>query len=353
MKKIVLLLMAFAMALALVACGTNTGSAPTDSAAPAENTAAPEQTASAENTPANAADIKVALLLPGNINDAGFNAAAYNGLQEAIKTLGIQGDYTEAVPVAEMEAAIRDYAARGYNLILCHGNDFNDAVTAVAPEFPEVSFAISSSSLRLDNAIGMDVKSEEQGYMAGYALGLITKANKVGYVSSIEGLSMKRTQFGFEQGVKAANPNAEIIVSYIGSMDDAAKGKETTVAVFESGADGVFQYAQGAGVGVIQAAAEAGKFVVVTTPKQAEMAPDTYVMSCQVDMKANILTAIQAYVNGTFGPSLEIVGNTSTGAFIFGTYNEKVLTADQIAKLEDQVAKIKSGEVQVKLLAES
>lgn len=357
MKKLLVLVTALALVLSLAACGTNTGGAASSTPAAPESTAPAESesTAAESEAPAtgDASEVRVALLLPGNINDAGFNAAAYNGLQEAIDTLGIDGTYTEAVPVAEMETSIRDYAAQGYNLIICHGNDFNDAVTAVAPEFPDVRFAISSSDLRLDNAIGMDVKNEEQGYIAGYALGLVTEANKVGYVTSLEGLSMKRVQYGFEQGVAASNPDAEVVAAVIGSMDDAAKGKETTLAVFEGGMDGVMQYAQGAGVGVIQAAEEAGKYVVVTTPSQAEMAPDTYVMSCQVDMKANVFSAIQAYVDGQFNSDLEIVGNTATGAFIFGTYNENVLSAEQIEQIEAEVEKIRSGELDVKLLADS
>ncbi len=353
MKKLLVLLTTAALLLSLAACGTNTGGAASPAAPPPASSASTSGSASAAAPSASGAgaETKVALLLPGNINDAGFNAAAYAGLQEAIDTLGIQGDYTEAVPVAEMETAIRDYASRGYGLILCHGNDFNDAVTAVSAEFPDTRFAISSSDLRLPNAIGMDVKNEDQGYIAGYALGLVTETGKVGYISSVEGQAMKRVQTGFEQGVKAANPEAEVVVSYIGSMDDAAKGKETTFAVFENGVDGVFQYAQGAGIGVIQAAAEADKFVVVTTPKQAEMAAEQTVMSSQVDMKANILAAINAYLDGKFDENLEIVGDATTGAFIYGTYNENILSAEQLKQLEDEVAKLQSGEVVVTPLA--
>ncbi len=352
MKKLLVLLTACALLLSFAACGTNTGTAASQAAPPpASSTAAASTASSAAPSAASGSEVKVALLLPGNINDAGFNAAAYAGLQEAIDTLGIQGEYTEAVPVAEMETAIRDYASRGYGLILCHGNDFNDAVTAVAAEFPDTRFAVSSSDLRLPNAIGMDVKNEDQGYIAGYALGLVTETGKVGYISSVEGQAMKRVQTGFEQGVKAANPDAEVVVSYIGSMDDAAKGKETTFAVFENGVDGVFQYAQGAGIGVIQAAAEADKMVVVTTPKQAEMAPEQTVMSSQVDMKANILAAINAYINGEFNENLEIVGDATTGAFIYGTYNENVLTPEQLAQLQAEVDKLQKGEVVVTPLA--
>ena len=43
-------------------------------------------------------DIKVALLLPGSIGDAGWNANAYKGLQE-IEAEGIETAYTESVPV--------------------------------------------------------------------------------------------------------------------------------------------------------------------------------------------------------------------------------------------------------------
>ncbi|AMP21037.1 hypothetical protein AZF37_07560 [endosymbiont 'TC1' of Trimyema compressum] len=289
--------------------------------------------------------VKVALLLPGNINDAGWSQPAYNGLMDAEKEFDIESAYTESVPLAEQESTIRDYASRGYNLIICHGNDFEDAIATVAPEFPDVGFAVTNSDVHDDNLIGIGVQNEEQGYIAGYALGLITNVNKVGYVASNEGYAMKRTENGFVKGVKDGNQNADIVVAYTGSFDDAAKGKETALAIFDKGVDCVFQYAQGSGIGVIEAASEKKIPIVVTSESQVKIAPEQAVISDMSDMKFNILDTITAYVDDKFGPDLKIIDNYKTGLYKVSSYNENLLTLEQKSKIEEKVVELKEGKI--------
>lgn len=292
--------------------------------------------------------VKVALLLPGNINDAGWSQAAYNGLMDAQKEYDIETSYIESVPLAEQESTIRDYASRGFDLIICHGSDFKDAIFTVAPEFPDTGFAITNSPGQGDNLVGVGVQNEEQGYMAGYALGLVTKANKVGYVASNEGLAMKRTENGFIAGVKASNPGASVITAYTGSFDDAAKGKETALAIFDKGVDCVFQFAQGSGIGVIQAAAEKNVPIVVTSPSQVKIAPNQAVLSVMSDMKVNILAVITAYVEGEFGPDLKIVGSFQTGLYKVSDINEKFIGGDSKVKVEAAIKDLQAGKITFK-----
>lgn len=335
-RKLAALLLTLALVLGLAACSSNTanqgGSDTTGgSAAPATSDSPSGGEAK------NAADVKVALLLPGTINDAGWSAAAYNGLMEAQEKFGVQVDYAESVALTEQETTMRDYAAQGYNLIICHGDEFADAASTVADEFPDVSFAVTNAVLSKPNAIGMDVKNEEQGYIAGYALGLLTKTNKVGFVGSQELASQLRVQAGFEEGLAAANPDAVASISYVGSMDDTTKAKEQALALFEQGCDTIFQYAQGAGIGVVQAAAEQGVTMVVTSPSQAEMNPDHTAFAVQTDMKANIVEVIDQYIQGNFNEDLSIMGTFATGLFQINSVDNDVIPEDVMAQVQAQV----------------
>ena len=341
-RKLAALLLTLALVLGLAACSSNTanqgGSDTTGgSAAPATSDSPSGGEAK------NAADVKVALLLPGTINDAGWSAAAYNGLMEAQETFGIQVDYAESVALTEQETTMRDYAAQGYNLIICHGDEFADAASTVADEFPDVSFAVTNAVLSKSNAIGMDVKNEEQGYIAGYALGLLTKSNKVGFVGSMELASQLRVQAGFEEGLAAANPDAVASISYVGSMDDTTKAKEQALALFEQGCDTIFQYAQGAGIGVVQAAAEQGVTMIVTSPSQAEMNPDHTAFAVQTDMKANIVEVIDQYIQGNFNEELSIMGTFATGLFQINSINNDVISEDVMAQVQAQVDALIDG----------
>jgi basic membrane lipoprotein Med (substrate-binding protein (PBP1-ABC) superfamily) len=117
-------------------------------AAPAQPTAAP---AAAEPTKAPEAPaakpvegkFKMGLLTPGSVNDQGWNTMAYNALKQVEKDLGAEVANVELKQdPASYEKAFRDFAAQGYQLILGHGNEFEDAAKAAAVDYPNVQFFI-------------------------------------------------------------------------------------------------------------------------------------------------------------------------------------------------------------------
>ena len=341
-RRIAALLLSLSLVAGLTACSGGQGTASTPPSAPVESSGGGAKDPSG---------VKVALLLPGTINDAGWSAAAYNGLMEAKDQFGIDVDYSESVPLTEQETTMRDYAAQGYNLIICHGDEFDDAAGVVADEFPDVSFAVTNGTISKNNAIGMDVKNEEQGYIAGYTLGLLTESNKVGFVGSMEGSSQLRVQNGFEQGLKAANPDAVASISYVGSFDDTTKAKEQALALFEQGCDTIFQYAQGAGIGVVQAAAEKGVTMVVTSPSQAEMNPDHTALAVQTAMKANIVSVIEQYVAGNFSGDPVIMGTFASGVFQVNSVNDAVISQENMDEVQAQIDALKDGSLNLETRA--
>ena len=79
-----------------------------------------------------AADYKIVLLLPGPINDQSWNATNYAGLVKANETLGTKIEYVENVQAADFESTFRNYAERGYDLIMAAGTQFDEAANKVA-----------------------------------------------------------------------------------------------------------------------------------------------------------------------------------------------------------------------------
>lgn len=69
------------------------------------------------------AQTKVAMLLPGSINDQSWNAQGYAGLMK-IKDSGYQVAYSENVPAADHVEAMRDYARQGYKIVIGHSGRF-------------------------------------------------------------------------------------------------------------------------------------------------------------------------------------------------------------------------------------
>ena len=87
---------------------------------------------------------KVAMLLPGSISDAGWNALAFEGLKAIEKELGAEISHAETRTPSDQEEQFRSYALDGYNLVFGHGYEFQDPAKAVAPDYPETIFITSS-----------------------------------------------------------------------------------------------------------------------------------------------------------------------------------------------------------------
>ncbi|MCD8249747.1 MAG: BMP family protein [Lachnospiraceae bacterium] len=348
MKKLVTVMLALVMSMSLLLAGCGSSSESTENTE--EETEVEddgEETAddSEETSEIVASDVKVALLLVGAINDYGWSQAGYEGVSEAAEEYGFEFAYSESVALAEMETTLRDYASQGYDLIIAHGDEFSDAVCTVAEEFPDCSFAISNGAptTELDNVIGMDIRNEEQGYIAGYALGLLTESGKVGFIGSVEGTSQKRVENGLTQGLAASNPDAEVMISYVGSYSDMAAAKEQATAMIEQGADVLFQYAQGAGIGVVQAAAEEGVKIVVTTPSQAEMAEGYAAFAVQTVNKDLVKMLIDSYMDGEFGPDLVIEGTFATNLFQINSIDNDVISEEVMAEIQEQADALADG----------
>ena len=96
-RKLMAFLLAGALVFGLAACSRNVGA---DRSTPSRGV--PRPGGSAETRGAkNPDDVKVTLVCGGAVNDGGWNASAYEGLQRIEETLGVETAYTEKVAVAD------------------------------------------------------------------------------------------------------------------------------------------------------------------------------------------------------------------------------------------------------------
>ncbi|MGQ9490952.1 MAG: BMP family protein, partial [Anaerolineae bacterium] len=180
---------------------------------------------------------------------------AYNALKRVEKDLGAEIAYVELKQdPASYEKAFRDFAAQGYQLILGHGNEFEDAAKATAKDYPNVQFFISSSRLKEPNVTGLNTNSDEPLYLMGVISAKMCKA--AGFVGGMEIPPISEALIGFINGARSVNPNFKVYSTYIGNFDDAAAAKEATLSMIAQGADCIVPDADAAGQGVYQAVVE-------------------------------------------------------------------------------------------------
>ncbi len=314
-----LVVVAAASLALLAACsGSSATTAPAESAAPATAapatqapaTAAPATQAPAESAApsASAAALKVALILPGPASDKGFNQSAYESLAAIASQFGAETAYTESVAPNEFETAYRDYASKGFNVIVGQGFEFGDIATKVAPDFPDVKFLVTSNPVAGPNISGLNPNSQDAAYLAGIAAGLATKSGKVGGIAGMQFPIIVAQMEAYKLGVQSVKPDAEVTLTYLGTFDDVAKAKETTQAMIDSGIDVIYHIADAAGVGVIQAADAGGIMVIGWGKDQSALAPNAVLTSQIVDFGPMIVDAVGRIANGQFKGEPEFFG---------------------------------------------
>ena len=119
----------------------------------------------------------VGLLTPGPISDQSWNAGAYEGLQWIRDSLGARISHIQTRTPAEFDENFRQYGSQGYDLVIGHGFEFQDAANRIAPQFPKTVYVVTSGRVTAPNVAGMAFAFEEASYQAGIVAGLMTRSN--------------------------------------------------------------------------------------------------------------------------------------------------------------------------------
>jgi basic membrane lipoprotein Med (substrate-binding protein (PBP1-ABC) superfamily) len=254
------------------------------------------------------APFKVALLSPGPVSDAGWNALAYEGLLAIKQQLGAEIAQVEVHNPGQFEDGFRDFAARGFDLVFGHGFEFQDAAAAVAPSFPKTVFITTSGNTVRPNVAPLRFMLEEATYLEGMLTASLSKSGKAGAVGGMAIPSVKSTIIAYEAGAKAVNPNFQVMTSYVGNWEDVGAAKEAALALVQQGADFLFHNADAAGLGVFQAAQQRQVLAFGANKNQNDIAPDVVLASAAIDIPRGFLTVARQVKDHTFVAKIEKMG---------------------------------------------
>jgi basic membrane protein A and related proteins len=210
--------------------------------------------------------IKVAMVTDiGGLNDRGFNALAYKGLQQAKSELGAEIRVVTSKSNADYIPNLSSLARQKYDLVVAVGFLMGDATAKVAKSFPQTNFAIvdfpaGALKGKPTNVRGLLFKEAEAGYLVGYMAGLYAK-EKGGdqAVTSVGGQKVPAVDAyiaGYQAGAKKANPEVKTEFAYSQDFVDQAKCKEIALNQIDEGSQVVFAVAGQCGLGALDAAKE-------------------------------------------------------------------------------------------------
>lgn len=303
---------------------------------------------------AHAAEIKPAVIYDmGGKFDKSFNEGVYNGVKKFSDETGIEVMEFEVTSETQREQAMRRMAERGATIVLGVGFAQADAIAKVAAEFPDTKFSIIDVTwLDAPNIRQYGFKEHEGSYLVGVAAALKSETGKVGFVGGMDIPLIRHFACGYVQGVKATNPDIEVFQNMTGSTpaawNDPAKGAELARSQIDRGADIVYHAAGGTGVGVIRAAADAGKLAIGVDSNQNGMAPGSVLTSMLKRVDVAAYETFKDAASGEFETGVRVLGAAEGGVdWALDENNAELVTPEIKAAVEEAKARIISGEIKV------
>ena len=336
-RRITALMMAAAMCMSLVACGSSNTNTTEN------NNTAESGSAAAKDT----SDLKIGLVTDvGGVNDGSFNQTAWEGMERAAEELGVTVNYLESGTDADYAPNLETFADEEYDLIISIGYMLADATRTAAEQNPDIKFAIvDDATIDLPNVTCLMFRAEQASYLAGYVAGKTTKTNNVGYVAGMANETMNQFGYGYCAGVLDANPDAKIQQFNANSFADAATGKTMANTAITNGADVIFHAAAATGLGVIEACHEAGVYAIGVDSDQSGISPDTVLTSAMKRVDNAVYDTIESLVNGTLESSVHTYDLAEGGVDI--APSQDLIADDVVAEVEEVKEKIINGEIEV------
>jgi basic membrane protein A len=296
-----------------------------------------------------AADVVPALVFDlGGKFDKSFNQSAYDGAERFTKETGIKYRGFEIQNASQREQAYRRFARDGNNPVIAIGFASAEALTKVAKEFPDTKFAIIDMVVDLPNVRSIVYNEHEGSYLVGVLAAKASKTGKVGFIGGMDIPLIRKFACGYVQGVKSVNPDATVFQNMTGTTGAAwnnpVKGGELTKSQMDQGADVIYAAAGSTGLGVLQAAADAGKFSIGVDSNQNYLHPGSVLTSMLKRVDVAVYNAFMDVKNEKWTTGFNVLGLKEGGVgYAVDDNNMKLISDDMKSAVSKAEADIKSG----------
>lgn len=321
--------------------------------------------------------LRVVSVVNGTLGDKSFFDSAQRGMDAIADEYDIEIDTVElGIDPANWEPGLLDVMSDSdsYDILIAGTFQMIDYLAANAHLYPDKYFMFYDAPMPYDNAdvcvegcanvYSMTYAQNQGSFLAGvYAAAVTTSmmegTNDAPIIGAVGGQQIPVIDdfiVGYEQGACLVNPDTQSIVQYAGSWNDPARGKEITLAMYEQGADIVFQIAGGTGVGVFEAAHEQGRFAIGVDSDQATIVAETdpeqaerILTSMLKNVDNSIFRAVTLHLDGElpYG-SAESLGIPEGGVGLAKNEFYDAATSDDIkAMVEAAEAAVVNGDIEV------
>ncbi|VAW07957.1 Nucleoside ABC transporter, periplasmic nucleoside-binding protein [hydrothermal vent metagenome] len=330
-------LFALVAVLAIVAAACGGGSADTTT-----TTAADTGGGGAAEEP-----MKVAFVYVAPIGDLGWTYQHDLGRQAVEARFGDKVETTFIENVAEgpdSERVIRDFANKGFDLIIATSFGYMDPTITVAAEFPDTQFVHISGFKNADNVSTLFGRMYQPRYLSGMAAGAATESNILGYVAAFPIPEVIRGIDAFTLGAQSMNPDVEVRVVWTNTWFDPPTEKEAAEALLAAGADVIAQHQDT--TEPQKAAQAAGAVSISYNSDISEIVGDSVLTGPVWDWGVKYISIIEEMMAGTYDGSESYWGGLSDGVISLAPFSDRVSQETQDA-INAKMAEFESGATDV------
>jgi basic membrane protein A and related proteins len=202
----------------------------------------------------------------------------------------------------------------------------------MAKEYPQIKFGAIDFELSAPNVASFVYREQEADFVMGVLAANLTKTRMVGVIGGTDIPAIRRIMSGYQKGVAFQNPAVTVFSDFAGTFSDPDLGYKLASSRYGQGVDIIHNAASRTGLGIIEAAKQAGKYTTGTSGDQRYLAPDNVIGNRPKRVDTAISLLIEDVKNGAFKPGVHSLGLKEEG-FTFGPFNETLVTPDQQNKL--------------------
>ena len=302
---------------------------------------------------AAAAEVEPAVVYDlGGKFDKSFNEGVYDGAVKFRTDTGIDFREFEVQTDSQRVQALRNFARRGQDPVLAVGFQYASALDKVAPEFPDTRFAIIDSVVDQPNVQSIVFREHEGSFIVGILAAMAAEGGSIGFVGGMDVPLIRRFACGYVLGARHARPDVQVFQNMTGTTgaawNDPVKGGELAKSQFDRGATVVYHAAGSTGLGVLQAAADAGRLGIGVDSNQNHLHPGHVLTSMLKRVDVAAYDVFDSARRDAWQSGVRVLGLAEDGVgWALDEYNDALVTADMRAAAAEAARQIVAGEIKV------
>jgi basic membrane protein A len=185
--------------------------------------------------------LKVGYLYVGPVGDHGWTKAHDDGRQYIEDHMDdVELHYSPSIAPDDASAEIESFIEQGDNVIIGTSFDFLTSLQSAANNNPDVNFLTCSGFQTGPNMGSYFGRMEQVMYLLGIVAGSVTETDRIGIVGPVVIPETVRLNNAFTRGVRASNPEAVVIVRWVGAWFNPDEETAASQELIDGGVDIVY-----------------------------------------------------------------------------------------------------------------